>query len=107
MEGPLSGIHHLRQCQPRHNLEVDSLALPSNFYGGCFIINSTFLGTAARFVATLFVSLLREILFISFLNTVGPSFSPIPIAFLRTQFLIIDALGIIAPLSCIISLSTG
>jgi hypothetical protein len=59
MEGPLPGIHHFRQSQPQHNLEVDSLALPSNFHGECLISNSLCLGGAARFDATHFLSLLR------------------------------------------------
>ena len=56
MGGPLPELHHLRQRQPKHNLVVDTLLLPS-FYGECFIIDSLFLGSPTRFAA--FVSLLR------------------------------------------------
>jgi hypothetical protein len=74
MEGPLPELHHLRQRQPRHNL-VDALALPSNFYGGRFISDSPFLGSAVLSAAACFVSfkLLRERIFRPFLNT--PFFS--------------------------------
>jgi hypothetical protein len=46
MGGPLPRIHHLCRRQPQHNLEVDSLALPS-FYSERFISDSLFLGSAA------------------------------------------------------------
>ena len=71
---PLPEFHYLRRRQPQHNLEVDSLLLPS-FYGERFISNSLFLGSAAQFAAAGFVSLLRKPIFLPFLNTVAPSFS--------------------------------
>jgi len=84
MEGPLPELRHLRQP---HSVEpLVSLN---------FMVNASlpvqFLGSAARFAADRFVSFLLEIIFPPFLSTVAPSL--LPIAFLRTQFLIVDALG--------------
>ena len=107
MGSPLPEFHHLRRRQPQYNPEVKPLTLPS-FYGERFIIDSLFLGNAARFAAAGFVFLLREPIFFPFFGTVAPFFSSATYRF--STYTILDCRCFndyyLSRLVCMISAST-